>query len=336
MRCPSLAELPPPLSTKKGWPWTEESSQLPQQVRDEHFWPRITVITPSFNQGRFIEETLRSVLLQGYPELEYLVLDGGSTDNSVEIIKKYSPWLTYWVSEPDSGQSDAINRGLHRASGTFATWVNSDDMLCRNALIAHSTQVGFDRNTVYVGDCRYLDETKHLVWTHRGRVHSLEDLLRVKTVWRSGGNIVQPEVLFPVELALQVGCLNPDNHFTMDYELWGKFFLAGATFQYTGIDFGVFRKHSAQKTQDLLRQTGSLLSVARNLLAQSHGFGDETKKEILEELEEYWRTYPLGYWRSTGRLARMGLPPAIVQPLRRMTVSLQKTVKIFLGAKEDI
>src|SRR5262245_42783412 len=160
-------------------------------------------------------------------------------------------------------------------------------MLCRNALTAQSTRVGFDGNTVYVGDCRYMDESGHLVSTHRGRVHSLEDLLRVKTVWRSGGNIVQPEALFPVQLALLVGCLNRDNHCTMDYELWGKFFLAGATFQYTGIDFGIFRRHSAQKTQDGLRQTDSLLAVARNLLAQAHGFADETKKEILVELEEY-------------------------------------------------
>jgi hypothetical protein len=122
----------------------------------------------------------------------------------------------------------------------------------------------------------------------------------------------------------------------MDYQLWGKFFLAGAKFRYTGIDFGIFRKHSAQKTKDLLRQTDSLLDVARNLLSQAHGLPDETKKQIFVELEEYSRTYPLQYWRSTGRLARMGLPPAIVQPLRRMTVSLQKTAKIFLGAKEDI
>ena len=336
MRCPSLAELPPPPHAKKGWPWTQESSPFGEHVPDRHFWPRITVITPSFNQGRFLEETIRSVLLQGYPDLEYLVLDGGSTDNSVEIIKKYSRWLTYWVSEPDSGQADAINRGLHRASGLFATWLNSDDLLCRNALTTQSIQVGFDGNTVYVGDCQYLDESGRLVSRHRGRVHSLEDLVRIRTVWRSGGHIVQPEVLFPLELALLVGCLNPDDHRTMDYQLWGKFFLAGARFRYTGIDFGIFRRHSAQKTGDGLRQTDSLLSVARSLLLQAHGLPDETKKEILLDLEEYSNTYPLEYWRSTGRLARMGLPRGIVQPLRRITVSLQKKAKTFLSSKEEI
>ena len=144
MQCPTLSELPPPPSGKTGWPWTEESRRLPNQMPSGCPWPRISVVTPSFNQGKFIEETIRSVLLQGYPNLEYLMIDGGSTDNSVEIIKKYSPWLTYWVSEPDDGQSDAINRGLKMSSGDFATWINSDDLLCKNALVEHASRIGFD------------------------------------------------------------------------------------------------------------------------------------------------------------------------------------------------
>jgi cellulose synthase/poly-beta-1,6-N-acetylglucosamine synthase-like glycosyltransferase len=112
MRCPRLHELPSAPPGKTGWPWTEESTAPPPSMADGKDWERITIVTPSFNQGAFIEETIRSVLLQGYPNLEYIVMDGGSTDNSVQIIKKYSPWLNYWVSEPDGGQSDAINRGL--------------------------------------------------------------------------------------------------------------------------------------------------------------------------------------------------------------------------------
>ena len=90
-------------------------------------WPRMSIVTPSYNQGQFIEETIRSVLLQSYPDLEYIVIDGGSTDESVEIIKKYVEWLAFWVSEPDRGQSDAINKGLTISKGDFLAYLNSDD-----------------------------------------------------------------------------------------------------------------------------------------------------------------------------------------------------------------
>ena len=105
-------------------------------------WPRISVVTPSYNQANFLEETIRSVLLQGYPRLEYLVIDGGSDDGSVEIIEKYAPWLAYWTSGPDRGQSDAINKGLNRASGHILAWLNSDDVYYPNAL--HTVALAMD------------------------------------------------------------------------------------------------------------------------------------------------------------------------------------------------
>jgi glycosyltransferase involved in cell wall biosynthesis len=134
MRCPTLSELPPPPSGKTGWPWTESSPQVPDKMPDGSEWPKISIVTPNYNYGQFIEETIRSVLLQGYPNLEYIVIDGNSTDNSVEIIKKYEPWLTYWVSEKDKGQTNAINKGLCRCNGELFNWINSDDQLLPNAL----------------------------------------------------------------------------------------------------------------------------------------------------------------------------------------------------------
>ena len=127
MRCPTLAELPSPPPGKTGWPWTEASSHAPDQTRDESECPRVSVVTPSYNQGEFIEETIRSVLLQGYPNLEYIVIDGGSNDGSIEIIRTYAPWLDYWVSEPDQGQVYAIEKGWAKSSGEILAYLNSDD-----------------------------------------------------------------------------------------------------------------------------------------------------------------------------------------------------------------
>src|SRR5689334_6100335 len=119
MRCPRLTGLPPPPPGRTDWPWTVETPQLPALRPDGSAWPRISIVTPSYNQGQFIEETIRSVLLQGYPDLEYIVIDGGSSDDSPAIIAKYAPWLTHWVSEPDRGQAHAINKGLVHATGVI-------------------------------------------------------------------------------------------------------------------------------------------------------------------------------------------------------------------------
>src|SRR5215510_6064130 len=325
MQCPTLSELPPSPAGRTGWPWTEESRQLPIQTPEGLPWSQISIVTPSFNQGKFIEETIRSVLLQGHPNLEYFIFDGGSTDNSIEVIKKYSPWLTRWVSERDKGQSDAINRGLKMASGEFATWINSDDMLCKNAIFQQISHKGFCTNTVFVGNCIYIDAAGKVLFSHQAKIHSLEDLVRIKTVWRAGGNIVQPEVLFPRDLALAIGGLDCENHSTMDYELWGKFFLAGATFQYTNLPFGMFRSHPNQKTQNGSKQTQSLLDSAAKLVAFANGFSEAMRNEILADLDTYKRQYPKIFWKGTGRLARIGLPPIVVNPIRRIRAMLQKT-----------
>lgn len=128
--------FPQPPEDKTGWPWNVDIPKYSENMPNGEPWPKISIITPNFNYGNFLEETIRSVLLQGYPNFEYIIMDGGSTDNSVDIIKKYEPWLTYWVSETDKGQADAINKGLNIGTGYIEAYLNSDDILLPEALIS--------------------------------------------------------------------------------------------------------------------------------------------------------------------------------------------------------
>jgi glycosyltransferase involved in cell wall biosynthesis len=127
-----------------GWPWTE-TAPVPYYSPKVH-WPRISVLVPSFRQGHFIEETIRSILLQRYPNLELFVIDGGSDDNTTAILKRYDPWITKWVSEADSGQSNALNKGISWASGEYIAWQNSDDIYYQGALkaLAEKALKGYD------------------------------------------------------------------------------------------------------------------------------------------------------------------------------------------------
>ncbi len=332
MKSPTLTELPPPPSGCSGWPWTEGSDALPPRMADGREWPLISVVTPSYNQAQFLEATIRSVLLQNYPNLEYFVLDGGSRDGSVEIIRKYAPWLTDWVSERDGGQSAAINRGIERSSGLFFTWINSDDMLHAGALTTHARSVGFRDRVVYLGDCFYIDQQSRSLYRHRARVHTFEDLVNIRTVWRAAdarGHIVQPEVLFPLQLARDVGGLDTNKHWAMDYELWGKFLLAGAAFEYTGIPFGLFRLHNEQKTGQAWAATQALVAAAKDLVAQAPDLPEASRASLTADLVAYERDY----WRDSGPLARLGLPPSVVLPVRDAAAALRKSVRSLVKPK---
>ena len=162
MRCPSLKELPSP-EGKIGWPWTEESFQLPDKMPDGSLWPTISIVTPSYNQGQFIEEAIRSVLLQGYPNVEYFIFDGASEDSSVAVIRKYEKWLTFWVSEKDHGQTHAINKGLSRSTGNVFNWLNSDDRFTQGAFAFVAERWMKSKPHFIIGEADFVDQDGKVV-----------------------------------------------------------------------------------------------------------------------------------------------------------------------------
>src|SRR5262249_24267921 len=169
VRCLTVDQLPLPPPGKTGWPWTEESPRLAETTPNGKVWPRVSVITPSYNQGQFIEETIRSVLLQGYPNLEYMIIDGGSTDESLEIIRKYEPWLASFVSEPDRGQTHAINKGWMRATGEILAYINTDDCYLNGAIAtaAHEFCTRPDVGMVYGTATIVNERNKWTTWKAR-------------------------------------------------------------------------------------------------------------------------------------------------------------------------
>lgn len=177
--------------------------------------PLVSVVTPSCNQGAYLEETIRSVLSQDYPRLEYLIIDGGSTDGSVDIIRRHADRLAYWVCEPDRGQSDAINRGWMRARGTILAWINSDDTYAPGAVrtAVEALQARSDVYLVY-GDLRYMDAQGRTLFE---RVAPDFDL---RTFIGERDYIPQPTVFFRREVLDVIGMLNASYQYAMDYEFF--------------------------------------------------------------------------------------------------------------------
>ena len=184
---------------------------------------KITIITPSYNQGQFLEQTICSVLEQGYPNLEYFVIDGGSTDNSVDIIRRYEKYLAGWISEPDAGQTHAINKGLARATGDIMAYLNSDDIYSPTALhtVAHYMDQS-PRIRWLVGACGQIDVSGNALTPFK---HSMPQSL-TQYLMRTSGFLPQPSSFWDARLFKQYGMFDSSMHFSFDYEyhcrlLWG-------------------------------------------------------------------------------------------------------------------
>lgn len=244
-------------------------------------WPRITLVTPSFNHGSYIGETIESVLAQGYPNLEYIVVDGGSTDGTQAILERYSDRLAWWVSELDGGQGHALNKGFARATGEILGWLNSDDRLAPEAL--KSVALAFRRTgaDLVAGICEvYQDDQlvhRHLTANPDGPL-DLEALLDLDNGWNAGQFFYQPEVFFSREIWDRAGAaVDPSLYYSMDYELWLRFALRGARLHGIGATVAWFRAHAAQKTADERGFKSELVAV-RDAFAHKHGLQCRTRR----------------------------------------------------------
>lgn len=304
MKCLELGELPLPSTDRRGWPWTA----APATFSPARSWPKISIITPSFNQGRYLEETIRSVLLQGYPNLEYFIIDGGSTDDSVAIIRKYERWLTGWVSERDRGQCDAINKGYALCTGDLFNWICSDDLLAPGALprVAETFLDEPDLDAV-AGSC-YLqyDSEPAKSRTDRSSVELLQRAPYGFAIW-------QPSCFFRRSLIARPQLVREDMNYCMDRELWC--YLESRRARWRNLD----------TTLSINRFTGDNKSLVG-------------RARIVAELDEIFRSYKGRHAALSRWLRRLWLPLVLTQVQHRSAVvrmasrGLSRTLTLALRA----
>lgn len=332
-----------PESPRNGWPWTEETD--PALYDPSIDWPKISIVTPSYNQGQYIEETIRSVLLQNYPNLEYIIIDGGSKDETVDIIKKYEPWLTYWVSEPDRGQSHAINKGLEKCTGAIFNWLNSDDWYEPKALF-------------YVGSLYRSGVAKKLCFLQQnvqdGKIVAQSSVFpKASTVTEAIATFhyPQPACFYAMDSIRKMGPLNESVHYAMDWEWWLRYLLIN------GLEDVVsqrkvttnFRLHETSKTNSgYTHFVKDQLNILSWLAAQQQASvatlteGTSTEYNLPEEiwqasdidfsvvLKQYlWKTYQGARksWKDDslaefllGKLEMVGLNPNQKKLIRRQKI----------------
>jgi glycosyltransferase involved in cell wall biosynthesis len=245
----TLNDLPTPRSGKTEWPWTEQSKPLGNQMPDGSEYPRISVVTPSYNYGQYIEETIRSVLLQGYPNLEFIIIDGGSTDQTLNVISSYEPWLSFWCSEPDKGQTDAINKGFEHCTGDIFVWLNADDAYLSPTCLYEVADLYRQGNQLVIGACLNVDEYDQELIIYEqyngiSRPQTFDDYVKF---W-SFVPFPQPAVFLSKELCDRAFPLDISLNTTMDYQLFLRILAQNPRAVWVESRWVKFKYHGLNKT----------------------------------------------------------------------------------------
>lgn len=236
-----IMNLPPPPLGKTGWPWTTGPEIWPATTSDGSSWPKLSIIMATYNAAEFFEESLRSALLQGYPDLEIVVIDGASADGTVDLIRKYEPWIGYWVSEPDRGQSHATNKGFAAATGVWLGWLNADDTYVPGVLHRLSSHLAHPENVDLIyGDVLYVDETGRSRDIFQPRPFSMAAMAE-------GGLIHTPSVFWQRRLNALAGPMSEEYQVSADNDFWLRV-VPHARCEYVPGAMSTFRRHEGSKT----------------------------------------------------------------------------------------
>ena len=299
---------------------------------------KISLITPTYNQGQYLEETIRSVLDQGVPDLEYIVLDGGSTDGTPEILERYSDRLAYWCSERDRGQVDALNKGFARATGDIVGFINSDDVLLpgalRTVLDAFTRQPDLD--LVY-GGVEWMNGDGQGAGFHAGEISDLADVLDVYDVWWRERQWVQPEVFYRRTLKERVGAFDERYNLAFDYDFWVRCFLAGARVARLPERLVRFRLHSGQKSAAAQKAADEIRTIVQRHLEKDPPIPAARRRLIEAQLG--YDIYQLGQnvWAGRPRpsffSALLSHPQWLLAPAARKRATAA-VARVLLGRKK--
>lgn len=229
---------------------------------------KISIVTPCFNAVRFVEESLTSVLNQEGVDLEYIMVDGGSTDGTAEVIRARGDRLAWWVSEPDGGQTFALNRGLSHTTGDILGFLNADDVLLPGALCAVCDAFAANPEVdIVYGRVEWIDANSASLGEHAGEISTLQEVLDIYRVWWGKRQWVQPEVFFRRRLWERVGAFNTAYHLAFDFEYWVRCFLAGARAVRIPERLVRFRLHENQKSTASRRAASEIREIVERTLA---------------------------------------------------------------------